>query len=324
MSSVSMKKNKISGWVKLVLAVVLAVVLLWIIPAKGNRQLLNIACLVFIYVALGESWNLLSGLTGIFSIAHSVFFGLGAYAVVITTRKFGLPLYVGFLYGILLNIIVGYICGKIASKLSGLYFTMALMGLQQVVYSLSQQWTTLTEGSQGLRLPKRYVITDKTIHYYIAFGLMVAMILLFVIIRKKRIGTMLLAVKENPNLAQSIGINVPRWRIIATIISACMAAVIGGYYALFMVSVNPSIFSADISLKIIMVVLVGGVGHVFGPVLGSVMIVLDEFVRGAMDSSFAPYSVIIYALVLIIMVIYKPDGLINLKLKKSKPSVEKA
>lgn len=308
----------------IILAVVAAILLLVVVPITNDRRILSIACLVFIYIALGESWNLLSGLTGIFSIAHAVFFGLGTYGVLVATRKFGLPLYMGFFYGVLINIMVGYIFGKIASKLSGLYFTMAMMGLQQVVFSLAQQWTSLTEGEQGLRIPKQYVISSKQTHYFIAMGIMLLMIALFIFIRKSRMGTSLLAVKENPNLAQALGINVPRWRITATIVSACMASIVGGYYAVYMLSANPSVFSADISLKIIMVVYVGGVGHVLGPVIGSVMIILDELVRGAMPAQFAPYSVIVYALVLILMVIFKPDGLINIRLKKPLSKVEKA
>lgn len=301
--------KKLLSW-KTLLALVAIAALLYM-PFEGNRRTLNIAIVVFMYIALGESWNLLSGMTGIFSIAHCIFYGLGMYSVLICAKQFGLPLYVGVIIGLVINCAVGALMGKIASKLSGLYFTMALTGLQQVVTALASQWTSLTNGDQGLSMPKKFLMTKVEL-YWVALAIAIFMMVLFVVIRKSKLGTCFMTVKENPNLANALGINVGMHRLLATIISACMASIVGAFYCLYMMSGAPTIFSATIALKIIMVTMVGGSGNVWGPVLGSAMIVLDELVRGAMPSKFAPISVIVYAVVLIIVVVFRPAGLISL------------
>ena len=295
---------------KLLLAIVMIALLIYM-PSTRNRRVLNIAIVVFMYIALGESWNVLSGLTGIFSIAHCIFYGIGMYALLICAKKFHLPLYVGFGIGLMLNIAFGALVGRIVSHLSGLYFSMSLLGLQQVLISLSSQWVSLTNGDQGLSMPKKYLMTKVEL-YWLALAMALFMMLLFVIIRKSKIGTCFLAVKENPNLTNALGINVGAWRIVASIISACMASVVGAFYCLYMMSGAPTIFSGTIALKIIMVTMVGGSGNVWGPVLGSGMIILDELVRGAMPNKFAPISVIVYAIVLIVVVIFRPAGLASL------------
>lgn len=276
----------------------------------ANRRVLNIAIITLMYVTLGESWNLLSGMSGLFSIAHALFFGLGVYGMTITTNRLGMGLFAGVVMGLVVNTLMALLVGVIASKLSGLYFTMALIGLHQTVYSLSIQLIDLTGGSMGISMPREYLFS-KTQQYYMVLTLAVASMLFYVFIRRSRIGTNFVALKENPDLARALGSNIGNWRILATVFSALMASLAGSFYALYLMSNNTEVFNASISLKIIMVVIVGGMGYVWGPVLGSSMIVLDELVRGMMPSRFAPFSVVIYAGVLIIMALLKPAGIIS-------------
>lgn len=149
---------------KLLLAIVMIALLIYM-PSTRNRRVLNIAIVVFMYIALGESWNVLSGLTGIFSIAHCIFYGIGMYALLICAKKFHLPLYVGFGIGLMLNIAFGALVGRIVSHLSGLYFSMSLLGLQQVLISLASQWVSLTNGDQGLSMPKKYLMTKVELYW---------------------------------------------------------------------------------------------------------------------------------------------------------------
>lgn len=284
---------------------------LCLLPLSVSRRVINIAILSFMYIGLSTSWNMLSGMAGIFSIAHAIFFGIGVYSVTILTTKVGLHPVVGIFAGFVLNCLVAALVGYIGSKLSGLYFTMALIGLSQTVYTIATQWFAVTGGSMGISMPKMYLLTRAQL-FYIALLIAVGSLIFYMVIRKSRIGTNFVALKENPNLALALGANIYGYRILAAVFSACMASVCGAFYAFYMMANNPEVFSGVISLKIIMVVIVGGVGNSWAPVAGIFMVVLDEIVRGLMPSKFAPFSIVVYALVLIAMAILRPDGVVGM------------
>lgn len=296
--------------------IVAALILLLVMPTFADRRTLNIAILTLMYIVLGESWNLLSGMAGLFNIVPAMFFGLGAYCMTMTTTRAGMPWIAGLFVGLLVNGSMAALVGFIGSKLSGLYFTMALIGLYQAIYAIMVQWQTFSGGYMGLSMPKRYLLS-KPQQYYIVLALAILSMLLFVAVRRHRVGTNFVALKENPDLAISLGSNIHGWRIFATILSAWVSSVGGAFYAFFLMATTPPVFASSISLKTIMVVMVGGVGNVFGPVLGSFMVVLDEIIRGVMPSKFAAFSVIIYALVLVVMALMRPGGLITFFVKKN-------
>lgn len=291
--------------------IVVVYAFLCLMPMWANRRVLNIAILSLMYIGLGASWNMLSGMAGIFSIAHAIFFGLGAYSVSILTSRLGMPAFAGILAGLFLNILAALLVGYIGSKLSGLYFTMAVIGLSQTVYAIALQWFHVTGGSMGISVPKQYLMSKQAL-FYIALLLATVCMLFYTFIRHSRIGTNFVALKENPNLAMALGSNVYGYRILATAFSTCMASLCGSFYAFYMMANNPEVFSGTISIKIIMLVIVGGIGTTWAPVAGIFMVILDELIRGIMPSRFAPFSVVVYALVLIIMALMRPDGVIGI------------
>ena len=289
-----------------------AFISLCLMPVLGaSRRALNIAILSLMYVAFGASWNMLSGMAGIFSIAHAIFFGIGTYSVTILASRLGLHPLIGIVVGLFLNTAMAFLVGYIGSKLSGLYFTMALIGLSQTVYTIAMQWFPVTGCSMGISLPKEYMMSKQTL-FYVALALAVSMLAFYAFIRKSRIGTCFVTLKENPNLSLALGSNIFMYRILSAVFSACMASLCGAFYAFYMMANNPEVFSASISIKVIMVVIVGGIGSFWAPVAGIFMVVMDELVRGIMPSRFAPFSVVIYALVLILMALLRPDGVVGI------------
>lgn len=307
MRSVKMtKRNTIC-----LIAILAILALIIYLPIGGSRRNINIGILVFIYIALGQSWNLLSGMSGLFSIAHALFYGIGAYGMSLMLARAGSNPLVGLLVGIAANLLVALIVGLVGSKLSGLYFTMALIGIHSIFYTLAGQ-LTITGGWLGISLPRDWQLTRKQL-YVIALLLAILMTIVFKVIRSSRIGTMFMALKENPQLAASLGSNIRGWRILAVLISATMASVVGSFYAIYMMAHNAEVFNGTVSLRIMMVCMVGGVGHVFGPWVGSILIIMDEYIRGAMPTEFASLSVVIYALVLIVMALVRPTGIMGSK-----------
>jgi branched-chain amino acid transport system permease protein len=291
-----------------ILLLIAVVVIIWV-PTTRNRRFMTIGIMTFLYIALGESWNI-GIMAGIFSVSHSTFFGLGVYGMTIGLYRLHLPVFGAILLGFGLNLVLALIIGLISGKLSGLYFIMAMLGLSTAIYSLAIQWIAITGGPPGLNMPKDLLMSKRTI-YFIGLGIALAAVVFYTLLRRSRIGTCFITARENPSLAASLGSNVAGWRILATIISACMAGLCGSFYAFHLMSNNPEILSGIYTLKIMMVSIVGGLTSVWGPVLGSLMIILDEVIRSSMPSSYAPLSVVLYSLVLITMALIRPGGLVS-------------
>jgi branched-chain amino acid transport system permease protein len=302
------KLGKEKNWIKLLILFVSLVVLVCV-PVFGTRRAMAVGTMVFIYISLGQSWNTLSGLSGLFSITHAVFYGLGAYSTIAGIRH-GFPVAGAILTGLGLNLIFGFIVGGISAKLSGIFFTMSMIALAQALNSLAVLLYYITGGINSIALSREYVL-PRPVTYWMAFGMAVCMTCVFHFIRKSKLGTHFVTIRENPNLARALGCNVPMWRILAILISSVMASLAGTMYAFYSLSVSNTILSGTISLKIIIVVMVGGLGTTLGPWFGSIIIILDELIRGAMPTRFAPFSVITYAVVLILVALFKSDGIIS-------------
>lgn len=297
------------------LLILALIVVAFLIPSNSARLTQKILCMVCCYAALGLSWNVISGLCGMFSVTHAIFYGVGVYSVICCTTRFGLHPVIGIVVGLALNVLLALLIGKIGSKLSSLYFTMALIGVSNALYTLAVQMNWLTGSGFGINLDRKYGLTLNQA-CYVGIAMVIVFAFIFVLLRKSRLGTSMVALKNNPDLCMALGSNIGKWRMIACIISAVMASLVGVFYAVYQKAVTPDIFGPEVSLKILMVCIVGGIGNVWGPILGSVLIVLDEWIKGAMPSDLAPLSNVVYALIMIVMLLLKPDGLTAIRLPK--------
>lgn len=296
---------------------VLLLAVVCVIPANGSRLTQKILCMCCCYAALGLSWNVLSGLCGMFSVTHAIFYGVGIYSVICSSARFGLHPYWGILIGLVLNTLLALLIGKIGSKLSSLYFTMALIGVSNTLYTLAIQMNWLTGSTYGVNLDRTYSLKLQPA-CYVGIAMVVVFAFIYVFLRKSRWGTSMVALKNNPDLCKALGSNIEKWRLIACLISAAMASIAGVFYAFYQKAITPDIFGGETSLKVLMVCIVGGIGNVWGPILGSVMIVLDEWIKGAMPANLAPISNVVYALIMIVMLMLKPDGITSIRLPKRK------
>lgn len=168
-------------------------------------------------------------------------------------------------------------------------------------------------------MPPVYMMSRQTL-FYIALAMTVLFVFAIYFIRTSRMGTMLVALRENEDLAKSLGVNVAKWKILASIVSAVMASLAGSYYALYIRSVQPSaVFTFNITMKIMIVAFVGGKGTVKGPVLGAVIIILDELIRGWLGGGrYSGLPGVIYGIILALVILLLPDGLISIFRDKRK------
>jgi len=276
--------------------------------AKGSMQLpIHLACMVFCYIALAQSWNILAGLCGQFSVGHAAFYGLGSYAVGIGLHRMKINLFLAILMGVVFSIIVAAILGVIGWKLSGFYYTMASIALAECLAVIASTWYELTSAQQGIAIYRPSI--PKAVFMYMAMAIMIATIIIFYFIRKSKLGTTFVAVRENENLAQSLGANTGRYKMFAVLISGTMTSLIGSFMMYYVQAVDPMVFSSAISSKILIVAIIGGIGTIWGPIVGGLYVLLEEVMRGVFGSSFASLSVMIVGGILTFIMMVRPEGI---------------
>jgi branched-chain amino acid transport system permease protein len=240
------------------------------LPYVANAYVVTLVFLLLMWVTLASSWNLLSGYTGYVSFGHAGFFGVGAYtaAVLITTHRW--EWWLGCLAGGLACVVLALILGWPALRLRGPYFAIALLGLSEVGRIVATVWEPVTRGGLGISLPPT---GDLLADYYAMLLLAVLATALVYVIATSKTGLRLLAIREDETAAEVVGVPTTRYKLLAFTFSALFPGLAGGLYAWHTSYIDPAtVFSVTISVRTIASAMFGGVGTVFGPVLGAVLL----------------------------------------------------
>jgi len=269
--------------------------------------------LVLIWATLGLGWNMLSGYSGLISFGHAGFFGLGAYTVTIAFVKFGITPWLGIPLGMIVGVIAGVLIGIPTFRLRGHYFALAMLA-----YPLAMLYVFEWLGYQEVSLPMRrenpaaYMqFTDQRVYMVIAMIVTVICMVISLHVERSRFGRSLLAIKQNLFAAEAAGINATRWKMLAMMLSAAMAAVAGGIYAVILLVVTPpTVFGALVSAQALIVTLFGGVGIFWGPIIGAaILIPLAETLHAELGHILPGIQGVVYGLAIIIIVLVAPDGI---------------
>jgi branched-chain amino acid transport system permease protein len=278
----------------------------------------NLLFMIFFWGALASSWNLLGGYAGQISIGHTAFFGIGAYTSTILFLKFGLSPWIGMLCGaglsILVSIGIGYPCFILKSH----FFALATIAFAEVLSLLASYWRELTAGGVGLLIPfkpgiENLMFRNKAAYTYTGLILMLLVILVSWIIRKSRLGFYLVSLREDQDAAESSGVNTRRSKLIALMVSVLFTSISGTLYAQYFLFIDPEIcFSLNLSIQLALLSIIGGLGTVAGPVVGSFILTpLDIFLRGWLGGISAGLNLVFYGTILIISVMYFPRGVVG-------------
>ena len=291
------------------------VLLLAAFPAFGpDVYYLSFGLILLMYVALAGSWNLMSGYTGYFSFGHAFFIGIGAYIVGWLLTKFGIsPFITCWLAGLvcaLLAVVIGYP----VLRLKGPYFSIATMCLSVIGLAVAMNVPEITGGATGLYLPMLDVdvFTSRSIFYEIMLALAVGVTLLCRTVQKSRFGIGLFAVRENEVTAETIGVDTTKMKLAAFALSGFLAALIGGIYAYFRNYIYPeTVFDFNISMEVLIMVLIGGVGSWQGPILGAVILtVINQLLIVLFPGIQPEVPRLIYGTLLILVMMFMPVGII--------------
>ena len=270
---------------------------------------LGLIILVMMWSVLGFSWNLLGGYAGQVSFGHAVFFGVGAYTACLLYVKLGVSLWIGFIMAGLAGALIAIPVGLICLRLRGPYFALSVLALSEVLRLLTLHWKSFTEGAVGILLISP-VMENKIGYYYLIFGLLVLTIFVVYHFIRTRAGYYFLAIREDEDAAEALGIFTVRYKLLALIISAFFTGVAGAFYANYTTFIDPYIvFSiVDVSIAVVLVVALGGIGTFWGPVAGAMVVVL--FSEG-FRSFFPEIHVLVYGMLIILVILFLPEGIVG-------------
>lgn len=281
-----------------------------------EAYLIHLAILVCIYIVLALSLQLSMGFTGQFNLGHIAFFGIGAYTSALLTLN-GFPFWMGFLLAGMISAIFGYLLSIPTRKLKGDYLGLATLGFSFVVYAILLNWTDLTRGPLGLPgIPKPEIlgfIFSNNFNYLILV-LVIALATYFCIkkIVESPFGLVIQSIRDDELMANTLGKDSFRAKSIALATSAFFAGIAGSLYAHYITFIDPSSFTLMQLLPILSIIIIGGLASLKGTIIATIIIILlPEPLRfiGFPSSIIGPARQIIYALLLLVILLFKPKGI---------------
>ena len=269
--------------------------------------------LVPVWAVFGLSWNLLSGYTGLISFGHAAFFGIGAYVTALGQIYFDLSPWVLIPIAAMFGGVAGLLIGFPTFRLQGHYFALAMLAYPLAILYVFE-WLGFQEVTLPIKRdnPIAYMqFADPRLYTLLALAMMLGTILLTRMIEKSRFGMALLAIKQNEAAAEAAGIDTLAWKLRAITLSGAVAGAIGGFYAVVLLVVTPqSVFGMLVSAQALTVAMFGGVGTVWGPVIGSVILIpLAETLNAEAGSRFPGIQGVIFGLAIISVILVAPEGL---------------
>ena len=294
-------------------------VILMLLPLFLDNYALGIFIMIFYWAYVGQSWNILTGYTGHISLGHALYIGIGAYATTYLAQTFGLTPWIGMFLGGFIAVAVALFLGFLGFRfgLRGVYFvimTIAFAEITRLVVSHIEALGSFT----GIFLdfnPSFYnfQFRGNVPYYYIALGFMLASLAAVRLIEVSKVGRFIVAIREDEEAAQALGVNTFKYNMIAIAISAFMTSLAGAFYANYIFYLHPnSLFGMSLSIELILRPIVGGLGTLFGPVIGSVILTpLSEisrayFAKGGLEG----LHLILYGVLTILVVLFMPKGII--------------
>jgi len=272
-----------------------------------------IMTVVPVWAVMGLSWNLLSGYSGLISFGHAAFFGIGAYFVVLALIDFDLTPWIGIPIAALLGAVAGLVVGIPTFRLRGHYFALAMLAyplaLLYVFEWLGYQEVAVPMKREG---PAAYMqFSDQRVYVFLALALLLGAMIVTRLVERSRFGRSLLAIKQDETAAEAAGIDTLRWKLKAITLSGAMAGAIGGFYAVVLLIVTPpAVFGMLVSAQALVVAMFGGVGTVWGPVIGAATLVpLADFLHAELGHIVPGIQGVIYGIAIIAVVILAPEGI---------------
>jgi branched-chain amino acid transport system permease protein len=302
-------RQKIAGIVTLLLALAFPLVFTDTFP-------IHVMILVYMFGVLGMGWNIMGGYAGMFSFGQAAFFGIGAYTSTFLLMNFGVNPWIGLVAGGITAALVAAAIGYPCSNLRGHYFAIASIAFAEIVRVVFNNWK-LVGAAEGLSLPMldesfaNFMFhSSKLPYYYIILAFLLLAIATCYFVATSKMGYYFRAIKESHEVAEVLGVNVVRYRLIAIMIAGFLSAMAGTFYAQYVLYIDPeSVMLLPISVQVVLISMLGGAGAVIGPVIGAaVLIPIAEYTRITLGHQGTGVDMLIYGFLIMLISMYQPAG----------------
>jgi branched-chain amino acid transport system permease protein len=271
---------------------------------------------IFMYAIVTGALNIIAGFAGYAAFGNIVFFGIGAYTTAMVMLRVGFPWWSGVFFGAILAAFFAILVGLPILRLRGHYFAIATLGINRAVEQIALDWGSFTGGGKGLTLPlpQMEIQSFYAMIYFILFGLLLLTVLTNSVIARSRLGYALRAIRDNEDAAEASGIFAPTCKVIAWAISAFITGLTGGVFAYWFSFIEPAtVFDIMIAVKAFVMMMLGGAGTVFGPIIGAFLL---ELISETVWGQFLTVHMLILGIIVIGVIVFIPRGLLDLLRKK--------
>lgn len=279
------------------------------IPPFLGGYFQHVLILIMMWITMATAWNLLGGYCGQVSFGHAVFFGLGAYGGGLLYLHWGISPWWGMITGPLLAVIIGIPIGLITFRLRGAYFALAMLALGETFRIVFTNWESVTAGAVGI-ITSRTWGAEKLPYYYIALAIAALSIYVAYRLIRSKYGYYFVSIREDQDAAEGLGIPTTRYKLYALIPSAFFTGLAGAVFMNYIAYIEPHlVFNLSaISIMMILAVMMGGAGTLWGPVLGAaIYTILSEALRAAIG----PISYLVFPVIACLIIMFLPDGIIG-------------
>jgi len=322
-------KNRLLNLKKIFLVSFLIILIILPFIVK-NPFYLDVLFMMLFYSVVASAWNFIGGFAGQTSLGHTAFFGIGAYTSTLLYLNLGISPWIGMLAGAALAMLVSIAIALPCFKLKSHFFALSTIAFAEVLRLLATYFRGITKGGVGLLISfefswSAFMFRSKVPYIYIALTLLLIVTTVSYLIERSKTGYYLRALREDQDAAESLGVNTSLYKLIALLISVFFVALAGTFYAQYLLFIDPkTVFSFERSINMALFSIIGGVGTVFGPILGAFILTpLDVMLRAWFGNQYYGINYIFYGIILVVVVIYLPSGIICWIEKKHNLIIEK-
>ena len=320
-------REKVNGKTLGVMGVLLLAACLFPVFTKNN-YLISVGVTLFTYAALGTAWNIIGGYAGQTCWCLASFMALGAYTSFILKIHFDLSPWLGIFAGMFLSAVLSLIIGSVSFKQRNMFFSLMTIAFSEIIRVLLVYGKDITGGSNGIFITYKtnslwqLTLKSDVVFFYIMLAVLAAVIVISWAVEQTRLGYYLRSIRADQDAAESLGINSYQAKLKSFVISAMTASAIGTFYGFFLTYLDPTtVGGLNVSTKIGTMAIVGGLGHLFGPLIGAaILIPMTEVANAVLGSSGS--GMLLYGAVLLAVIIFKPGGVISFFKKEGNPGKE--
>jgi branched-chain amino acid transport system permease protein len=282
-----------------------------------QTYLIHVMILVFMFGMLGVAWNIMGGYAGMFSFGQAAFFGIGAYTSSFLLVTFQVNPWIGLIAGGVVAALMAAAIGYPCSNLRGHYFAIATIAFGEIVRIHFNNWK-LVNAAEGITIPMMdesltnfMFHSSKLPYYYIMLAFLLLALIVCYFVANSKMGYYFRAIRESHDVAEVLGVNVVRYRLIAIMISAFLSAMAGTFYAQYILYIDPeSVMLLAISVQLVLISMLGGAGTVMGPVIGAaILIPIAELTRIWLGHKGTGVDMLIYGFLITLISVYQPQGI---------------